>query len=128
MREKLVGARMNALWFTYMSIFMFSFLPDHGIVLDFLEIMIASAALTVLLNAWNWYRGGSIFDERKKVVATRGMAWAFVVVTLLTIPIGATEVEISRDLMRETVSMGLWTFIIYYFVSNLHHKHGDDLL
>jgi hypothetical protein len=128
MRDKLVDARMNALWFTYMSIFMFSFLPDYGIVLGFLEIMFASAGLNVLLNAWSWYRGGLIFDERKKVVATRGMAWAFVVVTLLTIPIGATEVEISRDLIRETVSMGLWTFIIYYFVSNLYHKHGDNLL
>jgi hypothetical protein len=127
-RDKLVGARMNALWFTYMSVLLFSFLPDYGIILGFFEIMFASATLTVLLNAWNWYKDDSIFDERKKVVATRGMAWAFVVVTLLTIPIGATEVDISKELVRNTVSMGIWTWIIYFSISNIYHKYGDDLL
>ncbi|MFB6158965.1 MAG: hypothetical protein ABEJ72_03600 [Candidatus Aenigmatarchaeota archaeon] len=126
MREKLVSARMNALWFTYIALFLFSLMPNWEIYLNFVEIIGISTGLTVLLNLWSFYRDENLFDERKKKVVTNGMAWAFVVVSLLMIPMGTTGVEIDANLVRETAIMGLWTWLIYFSVSNLYHKYGDD--
>jgi hypothetical protein len=128
MRENFVSARMNALWFTYIALFLFSLLPNWDVYLGFLQIIGISTGLTVLLNFWNFYRDDNLFDERKKEVVTNGMAWAFVVVSLLMIPMGTTGVEVDADLVRDTAEMGLWTWLIYFSVSNLYHKYGDDLL
>ncbi|MFB6245708.1 MAG: hypothetical protein ABEJ03_05180 [Candidatus Nanohaloarchaea archaeon] len=128
MRENLVSARMNALWFTYIALFMFSLLPNWEIYLNFPQIVGISAGLTVLLNVWNLARDESLFDERKKKVVTNGMAWAFVVVSILMIPMGATGVEVDANLVRETAAMGLWTWLTYFSVSNVYHKYGDDWL
>ncbi|MFB6214208.1 MAG: hypothetical protein ABEJ07_06660 [Candidatus Nanohaloarchaea archaeon] len=127
MREKLVSARMNALWFTYIALFLFSLMPNWDIYLNFVQIFGISTGFTVLLNIWNWHRDDGIFDERKKKVATNGMAWAFVVVTLLMIPMGTTGVEIDAKLVRETALMGLWSWMTYFSLENLYHRYGDDL-
>jgi hypothetical protein len=125
MREKLVSVRMNALWFTYIALFLFSLMPNWNVYLNFVEIIGISTGLTVLLNLWNIYSDENLFDERKKKVVTNGMAWAFVVVSLLMIPMGTTGVEIDANLVREIALMGLWTWLVYFSVSNLYHKYGD---
>ena len=128
MREKLVSARMNALWFIYIALFCFSFLPEWEIYLSFLQIIGISTGLTVLLNLWNLYRDDKLFDERKKRVVTNGMAWAFVVLSIALIPAGTTEKELTKEMIRETSSLGLWTWLIYFSMSNLYHRYGDDLV
>lgn len=126
LRSSLVSARMNALWFTYVSLFLFSLMPNWGFYLGFFEIIGISTSLTVLLNIWSLYREEAIFDERKKKVVTSGMAWAFVVLSIALIPAGTTETQLTAEMIRETASLGLWTWLIYFSVSNLYHKYGDD--
>ena len=83
--------------------------------------------LTILLNFWSLYRDDKLFDERKKKVVTNGMAWAFVVLSVALIHAGTTETELTKEMIRDTASLGLWTWLIYFSVSNLYHKYGDDL-
>ncbi|MFB6182415.1 MAG: hypothetical protein ABEJ24_05995 [Candidatus Magasanikbacteria bacterium] len=126
MREKLVSARMNALWFSYVSIFLFSLLPNWGIYLGFVEIIGISAGLTVLLNLWNCYRDKDLFDERKIDVATNGMAWAFVVLSFGLITSVTLEHKVTKIGIRETASMGLWIWLMYFFIENLRQKYWGD--
>jgi|APHM01.1.fsa_nt_gi hypothetical protein len=126
MKEKLVSARMNALWFTYLALFLFSLMPNWEIYLSTWEIIGVSTGLIILLNIWNLYRDKSLFDERKKKLNTNGMAWGFVVLSLALIPAGASLVDISKEIIRETASLGLWTWLIYFSLGNLHQKYGDD--
>ncbi len=128
MREKLVSARMNALWFTYIALFLFSLVPNWEIYLSFVKIIGISTGLTVVLNLWNFYRDENLFDERKKKVVTNGMAWAFVVLSIALIVTVSTESDLTKEMIRETASLGLWTWLMYFSVSNLYHKYGDDWL
>jgi DMSO/TMAO reductase YedYZ heme-binding membrane subunit len=127
-KEKLVSARMNALWFTYIALFLFSLMPNWDIYLNLVEIIGISAGFTALLNLWYIYLDTELFDERKKEVVTNGMAWAFVVVSIALITTVSTETDLTKEMIRETASLGLWTWLIYFSVSNLYHKYGDDLL
>ena len=126
MKEKIVSARMNALWFTYIALFLFSLMPNWEIYLNLVEIIGISAGFTALLNLWYIYSDTELFDERKKVVVTNGMAWAFVVVSIALIITVSTESDLTKEMIRETASLGLWTWLIYFSVSNLYHKYGDD--
>jgi DMSO/TMAO reductase YedYZ heme-binding membrane subunit len=128
MKEKLVSARMNALWFTYIALFLFSLLPNWDVYLNLVEIIGISAGFTALLNLWYIYLDTELFDERKKEVVTNGMAWAFVVVSIALITTVSTETDLTKEMIRETASLGLWTWLTYFSVSNLYHKYGDDLL
>jgi hypothetical protein len=128
MKEKLVSARMNALWFAYIALFQFSLLPNLEIYLSFLQIIAISTGLTVLLNLWNWHKDNAVFDERKKKVATNGMAWGFVVVSIALIATVSTETELTKEMIRITASSGFWTWLNYFSLSNLYHKYGDDWL
>lgn len=123
-REDLLPARMNAFWFTYVAIFLFALLPNFGVELGFFQIIAGSGIWLVLVNLWSIYNERPIMDERKQRLVTDGMAWAFVVVSLLLIPMGTTGVEIDADLVRNTASMGLWTWLIYFSVKNLMQKYG----
>ncbi len=128
MKEKLVSARMNALWFTYIALFLFSLMPNWDVYLNFVQMIGVSTGLTVLLNLLNVYRDNKLFDERKNDVVTNGMAWAFVVLSVALIATVSTESDLTKEMIRETASLGLWTWLIYFSVSNLYHKYGDDLL
>ena len=128
MKEKLVSARMNALWFTYIALFLFSLMPNWDVYLNFVQIIGISTGLTVLLNLLNVYRDNKLFDERKNDVITNGMAWAFVVLSVALIATVSTESDLTKEMIRETASIGLWTWLIYFSVSNLYHKYGDDFL
>jgi hypothetical protein len=125
-REKLLPAKMNALWFTYVAIFLFALLPNFGPELSLFQIFAVSAAWMVFVNLWSMYNEKPIMDERKQAVATEGMAWGFIVVSLLLVPMGNTGVEIDTELVRSTAEMGLWTFLIYFSVKSLWQKHGGD--
>ena len=126
MKEKLVSARMNALWFTYIALFLFSLMPNWDVYLNFVEIIAISTGLTVLLNLWSLYREDKLFDERNKRVATNGMAWGFVVLSIALIATVSTETELTEEMIRGTASLGFWTWLNYFSVSNLYHKYGDD--
>jgi DMSO/TMAO reductase YedYZ heme-binding membrane subunit len=126
MKEKLVSARMNALWFTYIALFMFSLMPNWDVYLNLVEIMGISAGFTALLNLWYIYSDTELFDERKKEVVTNGMAWAFVVLSVALIITVSIESDLTKEMIRETASLGLWTWLTYFSVSNLYHKYGDD--
>jgi len=128
MKEKIVSARMNALWFTYIALFLFSLLPNWDVYLNLVEIIGLSAGFTALLNIWYIYLDTELFDERKREVVTKGMAWAFVVLSIALITTVSTESDLTKEMIRETASLGLWTWIIYFSVSNLYHKYGDDFL
>ena len=128
MKEKLVSARMNALWFTYIALFLFSLMPNWDVYLNFVQMIGVSTGLTVLLNLLNVYRDNKLFDERKNDVVTNGMAWAFVVLSVALIATVSTESDLTKEMIRETASLGLWTWLTYFSVSNLYHKYGDDLL
>jgi DMSO/TMAO reductase YedYZ heme-binding membrane subunit len=126
MKEKIVSARMNALWFTYIALFLFSLLPNWDVYLNLLEIIGISAGFTAFLNLWYIYSDTELFDERKKEVVTNGMAWAFVVLSIALITTVSTETDLTKKMIRETASLGLWTWLIHFSVSNLYHKYGDD--
>jgi DMSO/TMAO reductase YedYZ heme-binding membrane subunit len=128
MKEKIVSARMNALWFTYIALFLFSLLPNWEIYLNLVEIIGISTGFTALLNLWYIYSDTELFDERKKEVVTNGMAWAFVVVSIALITTVSTEADLTKEMIRETASLGLWTWLTYFSISNLYHKYGDDFL
>ena len=128
MKEKLVSARMNALWFTYIALFLFSLLPNRDVYLNLVAIIGISAGFTALLNIWYIYLDTEIFDERKKEVITKGMAWAFVVLSIALITTVSTESDLTKEMIRETASLGLWTWLIYFSVSNLYYKYGGDFL
>jgi DMSO/TMAO reductase YedYZ heme-binding membrane subunit len=127
-KEKLVSARMNALWFTYIALFLFSLMPNWDVYLNLVEIIGISAGFTALLNLWYMYLDTELFDERKKEVVTNGMAWAFVVLSIALITTVSVESDLTKEMIRETASLGLWTWLTYFSVSNLYHKYGDDLL
>ena len=128
MKEKIVSARMNALWFTYTALLLFSLMPNWDVYLNLVEIIGISAGFTALLNLWYIYLDTELFDERKKEVVTNGMAWAFVVLSIALITTVSIESDLTKEMIRETASLGLWTWLIYFSVSNLYHKYGDDLL
>lgn len=128
MKEKIVSARMNALWFTYIALFLFSLLPNWDVYLNLVEIIGISAGFTALLNIWYMYLDRELFDERKKEVVTNGMAWAFIVLSIALITTVSIESDLTKEMIRETASLGLWTWLTYFSVSNLYHKYGDDLL
>nr|EGQ40884.1 MAG: hypothetical protein J07AB56_01300 [Candidatus Nanosalinarum sp. J07AB56] len=117
---------MSALWFTYIALFLFSLLPNWEIYLSTVEIIGISTGLTVLLNVRNLYRDGNLFDERRKRLSTNGMAWGFVVLSLALVPAGTAESEITKEMVRETASLGLWTWLIYFSLGDLHQRYGDD--
>ena len=123
-KEKLLPARMNAFWFTYVAIFLFALMPNFGLNLGLLQILLVSGIWIVFVNTWALYNEKPIMDERKQNLVTEGMAWAFVVVSLLLIPMVTTGVEIDAGLVRDTASMGLWTFLIYFSVKSLWQKYG----
>lgn len=122
--EKLLPARMNALWFTYVAIFLFALLPNFGPELSLFQIFGVSAAWLVIVNLWSMYNRKPVMDERKQRVATEGMAWAFVAVSLLLVPMGTTGVEIDAELVRSNAEMGLWTFLVYFSLKGLWQKYG----
>ena len=128
MKEKLVSARINALWFTYIALFLFSLMPNWDVYLNLVEIIGISAGFTALLNLWYMYLDTELFDERKKEVVTNGMAWAFVVLSIALITTVSIESDLTKEMIRETASLGLWTWLTYFSVSNLYHKYGDDFL
>ena len=128
MKEKIVSARMNALWFTYIALFLFSLLPNWDVYLNLVEIIGLSAVFTALLNIWYIYLDTELFDERKKEVVTNGMAWAFVVLSIALITTVSIESDLTKEMIRETASLGLWTWLIYFSVSNLYYKYGGDFL
>ncbi len=119
---------MNALWFTYIALFLFSLMPNWDVYLNLVEIIGLSAGFTALLNLWYIYLDTELFDERKKVVVTNGMAWAFVVVSIALIATVSVESDLTKEMIRETASLGLWTWLIYFSVSNFYEKYGDDWL
>ena len=126
-RENILPLRMNALWFTYIALFLFALLPNWGIELGTWEIFGYSTLATVIVNLWAIYRDKPIMDERKQRLVTEGMAWAFVVVSLALIPAGTTGVELDTDLIRDTASLGLWTWLMVFSVKNLYQKYrGKD--
>lgn len=117
-------ARMNAFWFTYVAIFLFALLPNFGLKLDFFQIITGSGTWVIFVNLWSIYNKKPIMDERKQRLVTSGMAWAFVVVSILLIPMATTGVEVNAEIVRGTAEMGLWTWLIYFSVKNLMHKYG----
>mgnify|MGYP006934448704 FL=1 len=128
MKEKLVSARINALWFTYIALFLFSLMPNWDVYLNLVEIIGISAGFTALLNLFYIYLDTELFDERKKKVVTNGMAWAFVVLSIALITTVSIESDLTKEMIRKTASLGLWTWLTYFSVSNLYHKYGDDWL
>lgn len=126
-RDDLLPARMNALWFTYMAIFLFALLPNFGPELNMVQIFGISAAWLAVVNLWSVYSEKPVIDERKQRLATNGMAWAFVTVSLILISSGTAGVEIDGELLRNTAEMGLWTWITYFSLRNLWqlYRGGD---
>ena len=123
-REEFLTARMNALWFTYVAIFLYALLPNFGPVLSFLQIAGISLTWVLLVNLWAFYNEKPIMDERKQEVATDAMAWGFAVVSILLVSAGSTGIEVTENLLREISEMGLWTWIIVFSVRNLYQRYG----
>jgi hypothetical protein len=55
------------------------------------------------------------------------MAWGFVVLSIALIATVSTETELTEEMIRVTASLGFWTWLNYFSVSNLYHKYGNDL-
>ncbi|WP_414836976.1 hypothetical protein [Candidatus Nanohalococcus occultus] len=125
-RADFLPARMNALWFTYVALFLFSLMPNWGLYLDMFEIAAVSGFWLVLVNLWSWYSGRPIIDERKQQIATEAMAWGFVVVSLALIPAGTTGIELNPDLIRSTAELGLWAWLIVFSLKNLVQLRGGS--
>lgn len=117
---------MNALWFTYVSIFLFAMLPDFGVDLSFLQVVLGGVIWVVLVNLWALYNDKPIMDERKQLIVTQGMAWAFVTVSLALVSAGTTGIGISTDFIRDVSELGLWTFIMYLSLNILYHRFGGE--
>ncbi|MFB6182418.1 MAG: hypothetical protein ABEJ24_06010 [Candidatus Magasanikbacteria bacterium] len=128
LREKMIPARMNALLFTYIALAIFSLAPRLQYNPSILEIIVIPTVTTTFLNIWNWYKENEIFDERKIDVATNGMAWAYVAVTLTMLILVAISQKATVDGVRDILSLGLWTWMAYYSLENLYHKFGEEIL
>lgn len=125
--EKLLPLRMNAFWFTYISIFSFALLPNFGIELTLLQITLVSTLGVLAVNLWGLYNEKPIIDERKQEIVTEAMSWAFIAVSLLLITSGTTGIQVTQDLLRDTAEMGLWTWIIVFSVKNLYQRYGEKV-
>jgi hypothetical protein len=123
-KDNLLPARMNALFFTYVTIFLFAFVPTFGPELGFYQVFAGSAVFTVLVNLWALYNDKPIIDERKQILVTNGMAWAFVTVSLALVAAGTTGIEISLEFLRDVSELGLWTFITYLSLNMLYQGFG----
>jgi len=117
---------MNALFFTYTAVFLFAFLPNLGPELGLYQVFVSSVIFTVLVNLWAIYNEKPIMDERKQMIVTNGMAWAFVTVSLALVSAGTTGIEINLDLSRNVSELGLWTFIMYLSLSILYQQLGGE--
>lgn len=117
---------MNALFFTYVAIFSFAFLPNLGLNLDFVQTTVASGIFVIIANLWNLYNDKPIIDERKQIIVTQSMAWAYVAVSLAVVTAGTTGIEINLDFLRDISSLGLWTFIMYLSVNMLYQQFGGE--
>lgn len=117
---------MNALWFTYVALFLSALLPNFGPEPDLFQIFSGSAGFVVLVNLWAVYREKPIIDERKEKLVTEAMAWAFVTVSLLLVAAGTTSVELTRELILDTAEMGLWTWLMVFSFKNLYQRYGSD--
>mgnify|MGYP000515192147 CR=1 FL=1 len=53
--DNFLTPRMNALWFTYVAIFLFALMPNFGIYLELWQILGFSAAWMILVNLWKAY-------------------------------------------------------------------------
>lgn len=122
--EKLLPVRMNAFWFTYIAVFSFALLPNFGPELGFLQIAGVSFSGVLIVNLWALYNEKPIMDERKQGLVTEGMAWAFVVTSLLIISLAEIGTEVNADLLQDIAEMGLWTWLIVFSMKNLYHKYG----
>jgi len=125
-RDNLLPRRMNALFFTYTAIFLFAFAPNLGPELGLYQVFAGSTAFTILVNLWALYNEKPIMDERKQMIATNGMAWAFVTVSLALVLAGTTGIEINLGFIRNTSELGLWTFIMYLSLSILYQQFGGE--
>lgn len=123
-KKDLLPARMNALWFTYVALFLSALLPNFGPELSLLQIFSSSAVFLVLVNLWSVYREEPIIDERKEELVTEAMAWGFVTVSLLLIAAGTTDVELTRQLILDTAEMGLWTWLMVFSFKKLYQRYG----
>ena len=122
--EKTLPARMSALFFTYTAIFLFAFLPNLGPELGPYQIFAGSIGFTLLVNLWGLYNDKPIMDERKQILVTNGMAWAFVTTSLALVAAGTTDIEINLGFIRNVSELGLWTFIMYLSPNILHQQLG----
>jgi hypothetical protein len=127
MREKLLPPLMNALWFTYVALFLFTLLPNFGPELNLLQIAGVSLAWIAAVNLWAVYSQKPVMDERKQDLAAEAMAWSFVSVSILLVAAGTTGVEIDGGLIRSTAEMGLWTWLMVFSLKNLYQRYGDDI-
>ncbi len=123
-KEKLLSPRMNALWFSYVAIFMFSLAPGFGFKPNLIQILSVSTGWIVFVNGWALYNDRPIMDERKQGLATEAMAWAFVTMALMTVISGSTGIEVDVGLLRDTAEMGLWTWLIVFSTKNLWQRYG----
>ena len=123
-KDKLLQMRIDALFFTYTAIFLFAFLPNLGIELRFYQVFMGSAVFTVLVNLWALYNERPIIDERKQMIVTNGMAWAFVAVSLALVISGTIGIETDLELIRNISELGLWTFIMYLSLNVLYQQFG----
>ena len=115
---------MNALWFTYVAIFLFALMPNFDIYLELWQILGFSAAWMILVNLWNISSSKTVMDERKQQIATNGMAWAFVTTSLALVAAGTTNIETNLEFLRDVSEFGLWTFIMYLSLNILYQEFG----
>ena len=126
-REKMFSPLINAFFFTYMAIGLYALLPNFGVTLSIIQVLGLSTAWTVLVNLWNQYLTEPVMDERKEKTVTKGMVWAFVTVSLAFLLATTTGIELTTELIRGTVTLGLWTFIMYLSLVKLYQRFGGDL-
>ena len=122
--DNFLTPRMNALWFTYVAIFLFALMPNFGIYLELWQILGFSAAWMILVNLWNISSSKTVMDERKQQIATNGMAWAFVTTSLALVAAGTTNIETNLEFLRDVSEFGLWTFIMYLSLNILYQEFG----
>lgn len=124
-RGNILPARLNAMWFTYIAVFLFVVLPTLKIELGILEIFGYSLLGTFVVNLAIMYKNRLLMDEKDQRMSTEAMAWSFVAVSLALVSAGTTGIQLDIELIRDIASLGLWIYIIVFSLKSLYRQYGD---
>lgn len=119
MEIEILPIRMNMMWYTITSAWLFIFGDTFQINLDIYGIVTIPLLLVFIVNLWNNYRREPIMDERKQKLVTDGMAWGFISIILSAIIIDKIGIQSN---LKNLIQLGFWIWILYISSKTLYQN------